>query len=589
MSFLQPLLLAALPLVALPIIIHLLNRRRHRTVRWGAMMFLLSATRESNRKQRLRHLLIMAARMLTIAGLILAVSRPLSSGLLGMFGSTPDTVIVLLDRSASMGQQDLQSQRSKRSVAVQQVTDTLRTTGAPDNLVLIDSATRRAQVIPRVDQLAELPDVAATDGASDVPSMLEVARQYIVANKSGRTDIWICSDLQQSDWNAESGQWSALRDGFSELKQGIRFHLLTYARRPADNVSVRIDALRRLASSDGHNLSLDVQIQRDTASQPLDIPVAVVVNGARSVVDARLDGESFVIDDHRVEIDSARPAGWGKVELPNDSHPRDNVFYFTYGEAPLLRAAIVSSQPSLIRTASLAIAPPLESVDSVVSVVPIDEFGTIDLHQTAMVIWHAPLPSRGTADRLREFVDVGGVLLFYPPGEDVDSEELFGIRWGPWRRAPDSDPFLLSNWRDDRGLLRNTDSGGALSVNELSVLQYRSIEGAGQKLASFVDGAALLLQAATERGSVYFCTTLPDPAYSNLGKQGVVQFAMLQRALAAGADRLANAQQTDVGEAIALRPSEKSWRQLDGWREGNLSTAAELCRWRIWHRYPIGG
>ncbi|OYW12243.1 MAG: hypothetical protein B7Z55_18440, partial [Planctomycetales bacterium 12-60-4] len=42
MSFLQPLLLAALPLVALPIIIHLINQRRFQTIRWGAMMFLLA-------------------------------------------------------------------------------------------------------------------------------------------------------------------------------------------------------------------------------------------------------------------------------------------------------------------------------------------------------------------------------------------------------------------------------------------------------------------------------------------------------------------------------------------------------------------
>ena len=47
MSFLQPMLLAALPLVALPIIIHLINQRRYQTVRWAAMMFLLAANRMS--------------------------------------------------------------------------------------------------------------------------------------------------------------------------------------------------------------------------------------------------------------------------------------------------------------------------------------------------------------------------------------------------------------------------------------------------------------------------------------------------------------------------------------------------------------
>jgi len=40
MTFLQPLMLAALPLVSLPLIIHLINQRRFQTVQWAAMMFL---------------------------------------------------------------------------------------------------------------------------------------------------------------------------------------------------------------------------------------------------------------------------------------------------------------------------------------------------------------------------------------------------------------------------------------------------------------------------------------------------------------------------------------------------------------------
>src|SRR4029079_9795850 len=47
MTFLQPLLLFALPLVTLPVIIHLINQRRYQTIRWAAMIFLLAANRMS--------------------------------------------------------------------------------------------------------------------------------------------------------------------------------------------------------------------------------------------------------------------------------------------------------------------------------------------------------------------------------------------------------------------------------------------------------------------------------------------------------------------------------------------------------------
>ena len=52
--------------------------------------------------------------------------------------------------------------------------------------------------------------------------MLQAARDYIRANKPGRTEIWICSDLRENDWNAESGRWQTLRDAFLEFPQGVR-------------------------------------------------------------------------------------------------------------------------------------------------------------------------------------------------------------------------------------------------------------------------------------------------------------------------------------------------------------------------------
>ena len=114
MSFLQPLALVALPLMALPILIHLINRQRHRTIPWGAMMFLMSAKRMSKGLAQLRHFLIMLMRMLALGALVFAVSRPLAGGWLGGVGlGKPDATLILLDRSASMEVQDLQAGGSK--------------------------------------------------------------------------------------------------------------------------------------------------------------------------------------------------------------------------------------------------------------------------------------------------------------------------------------------------------------------------------------------------------------------------------------------------------------------------------------------
>ena len=220
MSFLQPFLLAALPLVALPIIIHLINQRRYQTVRWAAMMFLLAANRMSRGYARVRQWLIMAMRMAAIAGLIFAVSRPLSGGWLGLTaGGRADTTIVVLDRSPSMQQVGSDARGSKLETGVRQLVATLETLGSA-RWVLIDSTTNKPRELEKIADLLTTPGATPASASADLPAMLSAALDYVKANKTGRTEIWICSDIRENDWNANSGRWQAVRDGFAELPQG---------------------------------------------------------------------------------------------------------------------------------------------------------------------------------------------------------------------------------------------------------------------------------------------------------------------------------------------------------------------------------
>ena len=63
------------------------------------------------------------------------------------------------------------------------------------------------------------------------------------------------------------------------------------------------------------------------------------------------------------------------------------------------------------------------------------------------------------------------------------------------------------------------------------------------QLARFKTGDPLLARVPTDRGAVYFCTTLPRASHSSLARDGVVFYVMLQRALAQGAAMLGSARQ----------------------------------------------
>src|SRR6476619_901863 len=67
---------AGLALVGFPILIHILNRRRYKTVNWAAMEFLLRALKKDRRRLKFEQWLLLATRCLLLFLAGLALARP---------------------------------------------------------------------------------------------------------------------------------------------------------------------------------------------------------------------------------------------------------------------------------------------------------------------------------------------------------------------------------------------------------------------------------------------------------------------------------------------------------------------------------
>src|SRR5690606_28655535 len=223
---------------AVPIIIHLLNRRRHKTVMWAAMQFLLKATRESRGKKRLRHIIILTCRALGIAALATAAANPVISGFLGWSGGRPDLVVLVFDRSASMEAIPQGGAVSRRELALARVKSAMNDLSGA-RLVLIDSASGTPQEVPSPDVLAELAATAPTDTSADLPALAERAAEFLTEN-SGHTEVWIVSDMQSSNWSPSSERWLTARAALSTLPQPPKLRILALSGRPSANQSVRI-------------------------------------------------------------------------------------------------------------------------------------------------------------------------------------------------------------------------------------------------------------------------------------------------------------------------------------------------------------
>lgn len=569
MSFLQPAMLIALPLIALPIVIHLINQRRFQTVQWGAMQFLLAANRMSRGYARIRQWLILAARTLAVAALIFAISRPLSSGWLGVAGGGQvDTTIILLDRSPSMSQAGPDGV-SKLEAGIAKLVDSLETLGG-NRYLLIDSVNQEPVEFEKPADLLQMPETQSVSASADLPSLLEAADRYIRENRPSRAEVWMLSDVRRNDWKDDSGRWDAIRESLVELPQMVRFHLLAYPEIPTGNRSLAVTQVRRVEDGDATKLMISLQIeQEENDAAVTTLPVSLELNGARSTFNIELSGKASELVEHPVMLDDGTSRGWGRVWLQADSSASDNEFYFVFDKEPPRKTLVVSDDPAKVRPIEFAaaISPNAAVVCESVSLTP-EELVSQDLNNVSLIAWHVAIPGEdeGLNAVLKAFVQRGGQLIFFPP-KSPTTAKFSGVSWGTWQEPQ---VVRVGSWVGDQDLLSRTRSGDALPVGELKVTRHCDLEGDFRSLAVLDGGAPLLARATTDRGGVFFCTTTSMASDSSLATAGVVLYAMIQRAGEAGAKTLSSTKQAIAGDAEIGEM--QGWEQLAGNSDGLSST-----------------
>ena len=550
MSFLQPILLIGLPLALLPIIIHLINQHRHRTVKWAAMMFLLDAKKMTKGLARLRQILILAMRVIAVAMLLFAASRPLAGGWLALTGGKADTVILLLDRSASMEQQNLQTGISKRSAAVEKLSDLVSKTGGGTEVILIDSATLEPIRVTDVSALADLPQTAPTATASNIPALFRKALDFIQTDSSGRTDLWLATDLRREDWAPAAGEWQSIRSELS-ASENTRLFLLTFPEIESDNLSIAVSNVKRRRSASGLQLVLDLSIKKQGVVSPdaeEKIPVEFTVNGTRTVQEMVLKGEEMIRLGHTIPLGNSDARGWARFDLPADDNVMDNRAYLVFDDPAEKRTSIVGDDVSTaeaIRAA--AISPVDSSIEYSADIFPVQRTAELPWSESALIVWHAPLPGSGSTEAalLEQHVSEGRALLLLPPEQESPENDFLGLRWGEW--LTDSTANLeIGWWRTESGLLANTQNGSPLPLGELKLYRTRQIVGEVQSLLKLESGETVVGKVIPDKdsnaiGHAYFWGTLPRSEHSTLASDGVAFFVMIHRALDEGAQAVSKA------------------------------------------------
>ncbi len=227
MTFLSPLLAWGMLLGAIPIIIHLLNRRRFRRVEWAPMRYLKLTIQKNRRKIQIEELILLLMRIAALVLLFFYLARPVlnPTGLerwLGSGGRTSQVVVV--DDSMSMGYAagDASAFQRARETAAASWRPRGRRTGArsprprhPAPVLHDIEGARREELTAAALGLPPTATHAAW------PAVLEGVDELLRACTYPTRQVTILTDLRRSGW--EGGVTSVARRW---AEQGVRVRLV---------------------------------------------------------------------------------------------------------------------------------------------------------------------------------------------------------------------------------------------------------------------------------------------------------------------------------------------------------------------------
>jgi hypothetical protein len=289
MSFLNPIMLGALAAVSVPIIIHLLNRRKFQKVVWAAMRFLNISVEQNQRRMKVEDMILLALRCLLLALLALALARPaLKSSTADVFGQSKVTAVILLDNSGSMGVSDGTLTRfEKAKKAAEQAIDAMPA-GSATAVWLASDIVNEIIPLPTFDlNLARktIREAPLTDRATDLLPAVNRAVDLQLSRTAIRKEIYLITDGQASGWK----QISELRRLLDKAKKEVQTHLVFVGEHEGNNLGVSGLRLTSGLAPAKQPLRFEVKVSNYGKSEVRDVRASLSV-------DSEPPSDEFTID-----------------------------------------------------------------------------------------------------------------------------------------------------------------------------------------------------------------------------------------------------------------------------------------------------
>lgn len=522
MQFLFPAFLAALAVLAVPIIVHLFYFRRFKRIYFTNVRFLKEVKEETSNRQKLRNLLVLLMRCLAIAALVLAFAQPfipLSSGV----KKGERAVSIFVDNSFSMNALskdapllELAKQRARDIVGAYDVADRFQ-------VLTNDFEGRDQRLISQEDALSRIEEIRTGPASRDLSKVLIRQQQCLNTGTQENKIAFVVSDFQANIADLANFKDSLIQVNLVPMRavqernvsvDSVWFESPVQVLNQPANLLVKLSNRSEEAAEE-----VRLSLRHDGQSKP----VGAISIPARST---RLDTVSFNI----------LHAGWHEAKLSLTDYPVqfDDDYFLSFYVAERINVLSIngSEQNKYLNNAFLGVKY-FHLDNSDVRALDYSKFSDYQL----IVLNEPGVISSGLANELKTFVQNGGNVLVFPsPTADLTSYSAFlqGFNAGalggfePTARQTsqiNTEEFVF------RDVFLNKSANLRLPVTQGN---FRLTPARGEQILTYRDGSAMLAKYPQGEGALYVCAAPLQEQTNDLVRNGEIFVPMLFKMAIAG-------------------------------------------------------
>jgi hypothetical protein len=439
MQFVNPYFLWALAFIAVPLIVHLFQFRRFKRVYFSNVTFLKSIQQESTNKNKLKHLLILASRILAVTFLVLAFAQPFIPSKSAEFNTGKKYIAVYVDNSFSMdavgkGISLLEEAKSTaRSIAQSYAPNDLF------QLVTNEFSGKHQRLVSKEEFIAFLDEVQISPASRKWSEVQKKIIDILGNENSPNQSAFLISDMQQNM-------------GIIEENEQVKFHLISLNAKKQANIYIDTCFFYEPTQLLNQKNKLIVRIKNSSDDDVSNLRVSLSINNqVKALANPSVKSKNFAYDTLSFSISES---GWNKATVSIEDYPItfDDKYFISF---------FVQDKVDVIEVKEPATGNFISGIFANQSEFSFSSTSSGNINYSALskaqfiVLSNQKSISSGLSDELQKFLkNGGGVLLF--PNEQADLNSI--------------NQFLNSIGCGNFGVLvSEPQDGGALNIYQKAV------------------------------------------------------------------------------------------------------------------------